>query len=214
MRPAALAEGAAGTVNLVTRRAASDGAVGVGLSPLALGAHGEDRWLGDRLGVTVTARRSWWDKIDPPDIFAGETGGSGPVDYWLADAVGRLDVRLGEWGMVEAAGLWEEDRLDGDIGTLVGASEGRWGNRLGWVAVAAARGSLRARLTAGRTVHASRARPYPWSSFYDDRGVPTLDAMSLRLARSMVRLELGGESDGFQWDAGARSGRPRGRSCG
>ncbi|MGD2071105.1 MAG: TonB-dependent receptor [Gemmatimonadota bacterium] len=202
VRPAALAEGAAGTVNLVTRRASSDGRIGASLSPLALSAHAEDRWLEDRVGMTVTARRSWWDKVDPPDIFTGESGGSGPVDYWLADALGRLDVRLGDWGMVEAAGLWEQDRLDGEIGTLVGASEGRWGNRLGWVAVAGARGSVRARLTAGRTVHQSDTRPFPWASFYDDRGVPTLDPMSLRLARTLVRLEVGGGDDRVQWNAG------------
>ena len=156
VRPPSAAEGAAGTIALTTRRAQNRSA-SLGISSLALKSSVEDRLLDDRLGVNVTARRSWWDLFSPPAIMAAPQS-RGPIDYHFMDVVGHVDARLGPWACWRAGGLWEEDRLHGDIADVVSASDGRWGNRLGWLKLSRPlrRGSRR---SAPRAVSPTASRP-------------------------------------------------------
>lgn len=197
-RPASLSEGAAGAIRLVSRTARSGGRARLAASPIAVRAHAEDRWLDDRLGLSLTGRRSWWDVLDPGLL------GSGPVDYHFTDALARLDLRLGESGSVEVGGFWEEDELEGDVGDLIWSSRGRWGNRLGWVAAERRFGDHGIRATVGGSDYSLRTRPRPWASLRSLRGVPALDAVELELSRQVLRLEVGGRPRGIplEWGAG------------
>lgn len=194
VRPAPLSQGAAGTVSLITRRAGSVPVRKAAVSPLALRTHLEDRWLRDHIGLSLTARRSWWDWIDPPALFTGE-GSNGRVDYHFMDVKARVDARLPASVTLEAGGLLEEDRLDGHVQDLVGDSKGRWGNRLGWVALGRSWGDgLDLRALVGGTKHASRTRSKPWRTFYAPSGVPALDWMDLEIGHTLIRAEAEGRA--------------------
>lgn len=202
VRPAHVAEGAAGTVNIVSRPARSGGDLLIGFSSLALRTHWEDRMVRDRVGLSVTARRSWWDVVDPPPIFTGDAS-SRSIDYYFIDLMGRFDARLPGDVMLEAGGLREEDHIDGDVGDLVGDSRGRWGNRVGWVSLARAWEDVALRAMVGRSTHSSWTRPLPWSSFFSDDGIPSLDVMTLDLGRTLLRIEArGGQEGGLTWSGG------------
>ena len=205
-QPAALGEGVAGTLQLTSRRAREEGRVQVGASPVAVRGRVERRWLSGRLGLALTGRRSWWDLLEPL-LPAGRVSGS--VDYHFADVAGRADLRLGAAWALEIGGLWGEDRLDGDVGDLLASSEGRWGNRSGWLAVERSFGSAGIRATLGRSGYAVRTRPKPWSAFYDRRGIPSLDRLEIDLSRTLLRLEAGGSlgEGGLEWNAGVERDR-------
>lgn len=200
-RPAAHSEGAAGTLHLVSRTARAEGGTSLAASSVALRAHAEDRWLRERVGLALTGRRSWWDLLRPGFLSGGSAG---PFDYHFADLAGRLDVRVGEGGTIEAGGLWEEDRIDGDVGDLVSESRGRWGNRSGWVALDRSFGSSGIRATIGRSAYSLRTGPRPWASFRSSRGIPSLDRVELDLSRRVLRLEAAGElpQAPVEWNAG------------
>jgi hypothetical protein len=206
VRPASSAVGAAGTISLSTRPAAGRATGSVALSSMAVRARLEDRWLADRVGLAVSARRSWWDILEPPGIFTGAPS-RGSIDYRFADVSGRFDARLGALGRLEAGGLWETDHLDGDIRSLVSASSGEWGNRLGWVRVARRAGPVRVAAMAGRVDYDVRTRPLPWASFLGPDGVPSFDLLESHLAYRTWDVRIEGRHGGrlLAWAAGFRS---------
>lgn len=215
-RPAGLSEGVAGMVSLATRRAGQGRTGSFAVSPVAARVHAEDRWGDGRLGLSLTARRSWWDVVRPPSVIAG-AGSTRPVEYHFADVSGRVDLRIEEVGTLEAGGLWEEDRLDGEIHDLVAASDGRWGNRVGWVALERRAGTTTSlRLFAGRSAYEVSTRPKPWMSFYGTGRTPSLETLEISLSRSVVRAEAGGRlADGLLgWQAGLEHARERLRQQG
>lgn len=204
VRPAALAEGAAGTVSLVTRRATAGFDGHVAASPVSVRARVEDRFVDERIGVSVSGRRSWWDLVDIPSLMSADAS-EGAVDYHFADVSGRVDVRLDEHTLLEAGGLWEEDRIDGDIHDLVSASNGRWGNRQAWIALGRSLGSANVRLFAGDSRYSAETAPHAWASFRAPNGIPSLTELEINLARRLVRLESHGRAvDGMvRWEVGA-----------
>jgi hypothetical protein len=209
VRPASLAEGAAGTVHLATRTAAASGRTVAAASPLAVRALREDRWADDRVGLVFTARRSWWDWVGPPALFLGGES-SERVDYRFADATARFDWRLDEATRLDLGMVWEEDRIDGDVGTMVQDSQGRRGNRLGWITLQRSwNDDLRLRSTFGHTEHdaRSRSRVPPLAG----AARTSLHWMDLDLARSMVRFEADGRgADGaLTWAGGLEWSRER-----
>jgi hypothetical protein len=73
------------------------------------------------------------------------------LPYRFHDLTGRVDVELGGRARLEASGLWEEDRLDGELHGVLERTRARWGNAVG-------RATLRAstdRLEVSQTVGAS-----------------------------------------------------------
>jgi hypothetical protein len=202
VRPPSAAEGAAGTIALTTRPAEERGA-SVGVSSLAVQSTVEDRLFDDRAGLTVTARRSWWDLFSPPAIVAAPQSRS-PIDYHFADVVGHVDARLGSLGLLEGGGLWEEDRLHGDIAYVVSASDGRWGNRLGWLKLSRRFGGLRAEVRLGRVGYRVATRPLPWYTFLGPTGVPALDEIGTAIDHTSLETSVHGSdvSGHLTWDAG------------
>lgn len=205
VRPTALARGAAATIQLQTRTAGEEPVRAFALSPLALRGTLEDRVLGDRVGLAVTARRSWWDWVQPPGVFAsGDTGG--PIDYHLGDLTARVDARLPGGLTLDAAGLHQTDALDGDIPGVVSDSRARWGNRAAWMSLgrASAADTWSARVMAGHSTHRSWTRSRPWSSFIRRPGPPSLAWMDLDLDHAVMRIEAEGRDPAgpLRWGAG------------
>lgn len=132
VRPASVAGGAAGVVDLRSRPALGDGAIGgaLDLSMAGIGATAEQR-IGDRTGWIASARRSHLDFwADGVDAF-----GVNDVDlpYVFEDVTARADVPLGGRARAEASGLWERDRIFGDLDAVLERTEARWGNTAGRV---------------------------------------------------------------------------------
>lgn len=203
-RPPSSTEGAAGTIELTTRPARKRTA-SAGISSLALRAHAEDRFLDDRLGVSVTARRSWWDMVRPPSFLAASASRDA-IDYHFADVAARLDGRVSWLGMVEAGGLWEGDRLNGDITDLVSKSRGEWGNQMGWVRLSRTFGSVRAETRLGSVAYRVRTTPMAWSAFFGPDGIPSLEHVETSIHHTSLDMRVrGGHGDGrFTWGVGMR----------
>lgn len=205
VRPAPLADGAAGTLSLESRQAGSESERGLSASPLAVRAHVDERRLDGRMGFVLTARRSWWDWLDPPKAFTGSVS-SGGIDYHFSDFTARLDARVPGEVLLEAGGLVARDRLTGDIAGVVAESRGRWESRTGWVALARRwnDGELGVRAFVGRSGVSSWTRSEPWRSFFTRDGVPVLDWMDLDLAHTLTRVEVDGRrpQGGLTWAVG------------
>jgi hypothetical protein len=202
VRPPSAAEGAAGTIMLTTRSAGKR-AASLGMSPLAVEMGVEDRVLDDRVGVAVTARRSWWDLFSPPAILAAPEARA-PIDYHFADVVGHIDARLGSTTVLEGSGLWEEDRLHGDIADVVSSSAGRWGNRLGWLKLSRRFGRLRAEARLGRVAYRVTTYPLPRSAFLGPTAAPALGETRTSIDHTSLETSLhGSDATGhLSWDAG------------
>lgn len=204
VRPPSGSVGATGTIALTTRPAGAKPSVLVGVSSMASRVSAEDRWSGDRVGLAVTARRSWWDVIDPPDIFTGDRS-DGSVDYRFADVSARFDARLGPAGTLELGGLWEEDLLYGDIRDLVSSSRGRWGNRMGWARLGRSFGAYTLEAGVGGVAYDVATRPMPWYAFLGPTGVPSLDLLVSDLDYRAWHVRAAGRHAGghVRWAAGA-----------
>ncbi|HEX6134038.1 MAG TPA: TonB-dependent receptor [Longimicrobiales bacterium] len=129
VRPPALGEGAAGAVDLRTRPGDGNGELrGVGdlsaaSAKLVLSQRPAERaaWLvavrRSHLGVLTSGLdRLGLDTLDLPYVFH--------------DVAARFDVAAAGV-QLEASGLWEEDRLEGDVSGVLEQTRARWGNRAG-----------------------------------------------------------------------------------
>ncbi|MCI0433604.1 MAG: TonB-dependent receptor [Gemmatimonadetes bacterium] len=153
VRSASMGEGAAGAVDLRSRAGGGNGevrgAVDVSMASARLSL---DQRPGDGFAWILSARRSYLDVFsDGLDLF-----NLGDVDLPFAfhDIAGRVDVRLSTRHTLEASGLWEDDRLFGDVSGVLEETAASWGN-------AAARVTLQSPLagaTARHTLGVSRYR--------------------------------------------------------
>jgi hypothetical protein len=163
-RSAAVGEGAAGVLDLTTRRAAEPGLHGLGeLSVVSARATSE--WAGSdgRAGLLVAARRS---HVDLATRLAEKLGSRGSyLPYVFHDLSARFDTELGRRWALEASGLWSEDRVTGSLPYLLRDTRGDWGNLLGRVSALVPLRRGWARLTIG-------------ASRFDGRLVPTLPSVT------------------------------------
>jgi hypothetical protein len=171
-RSVASGEGAAGVVDLRSRPGGGDGGVrgSVDVS-MASAKVALDQRLGDRASWIVSARRSYlgvlaggldWLELEHADL-----------PYEFHDVAGRFDVRLGERSALEVSGLWEDDRLSGDIEGILEGTTANWGNAAARVTLHSPLGRLAARYTLGVSRYRSHiqesgdslspSRPVPWS---------------------------------------------------
>ncbi|MDP9349220.1 MAG: TonB-dependent receptor [Gemmatimonadota bacterium] len=128
VQPTALGSGAAGLIDIRTRRGGTDAGRGSAELSLFSGRVAADgRLPGERGGWMFAGRRSHLDLV---------TGGS--VPYSFSDVVARLDLGLGARGRVEASALHESDRLDGEVRELVRQASARWGSSTAQVTVSLA----------------------------------------------------------------------------
>jgi hypothetical protein len=137
-RSAAIAEGAAGVVDLQSRRAAGDGQLNVhaDLSLMSAGLALDQRVADGRFGWMLSGRQAWLDWFT---ALARRASGSDDVTfpYGFSEVTGRGDVRLSASTSLEISGLWERDHLTSSRPDASFRAE--WGN-------AALRASLNTRI--------------------------------------------------------------------
>ena len=166
VRPASLGEGAAGVVDLRSRPGGGGGEVRSVLDLSTASAKiALDQSFQDRGAWVVAARRSHLDALSSGLGWIGLD--TLDLPYVFHDVAGRGDLRLGSRAGIEASGLWEEDRLQGDIEGVLERTEARWGNTAGRVTLRLGMGGLELGHTVGRSQFSART---------DERLVRTRDA--------------------------------------
>jgi hypothetical protein len=155
VRPAALPGGVAAVVDLRTRPGGGSGElrggadVSMASAKLALEQRLEGRgaWL-------IAARQSHLG------VLRGGLGSLGldtvDLPFVFRDIAGRADAALGESARLEASGLWEEDRLDGDVAGILERTTARWGNAAGRVTLRTELGGLELSQSVGASRFAVR----------------------------------------------------------
>jgi hypothetical protein len=168
VRPAAIGEGAAGVVDLRSRAGGGDGALrgvadlSMASAKVVLDQHVERRgaWVlaARRSHVNVLADGLDWLGLDTLDL-----------PYVFHDVAARVDAELSARTRVEASGVWEEDRITGDVTGVLERTDARWGNTAGRVTLRSTLG----RLELSQSVGASR-----FSARTDARMVRTTEPSS------------------------------------
>jgi hypothetical protein len=195
-RSVSVGEGAAGVVDLRTRPGSGDGELR-GAADISMASARLE--LDQRLGGTswiVSARRSYLD------VLRGglEWFGLGELDlpYAFHDLSARFDAQLSDRYSLEASGLWEDDRLFGDLEGILERTNANWGNATGRVTLNSPFGPWRARHTIGLSRYRSHVeesgdtltdgRPIPWSEPPADNRV-----MHVRLGTEIEPLAQPGQ---------------------
>jgi len=139
VRPAGVAGGAAGVLDLRTRPAGGNGGVrGVADVSMASAKLALDQRIGERGGWVVAARRSHLDVLTHGFGWLGLDADDLP--YVFHDVSARVDIEPARGIGIEASGLWEQDRVYGDVEGVLERTQARWGNAAGRVTL---RGALR-----------------------------------------------------------------------
>lgn len=149
VRPAAMAEGAAGVLNIESRAAGAPGWRGLAeLSVASARAATDVRSGSGRVGLALSARRS---HVDLFSRLLESLGGDSTtyIPYAFYDVAGRFDAALGTRTAIEASGMWERDALRGSVPDLIRDSRGGWGNLVGRLTLSHAVGALQARHSVG-----------------------------------------------------------------
>jgi len=164
-------EGAAGIVDMRSRPGGGDGEVrGAADISMATAKLQLDQRIGDKAAWIVSARRSYlgvltggldWLDLDHVDL-----------PYEFHDIAGRVDVQLDRIRSIEASGLWEQDRLYGDVEGILEGTAANWGNAAARVTLNSPIGEINARHSIGVSRYRSRVqesgdsttdgRPGPW----------------------------------------------------
>lgn len=125
VRPLVLGEGAAGVVSFTSRPAGGTGDIR-GYGDLTLFGGGvtlERRFGGGRVGVLAGVRKSGLDFI----TSQSELNNFALPDTY-ADVIGRIDIGVTTNTHIEMSGLWEIDRIDGEIDGGPTRNDMSWGN--------------------------------------------------------------------------------------
>lgn len=136
-RTAGIGEGAAGVVDLQSRRAAGTGTMNIqgDLSLMSAGLALDQRVLDGRAGWMLAGRRTYLDWLS--DLAGRATGSDEEFPYGFTELSGMVDARLGAGASLEASGLWEADRITREASPGTDPLHSDWGNALGRVSVAA-----------------------------------------------------------------------------
>jgi hypothetical protein len=148
VRPASVSEGSAGVVELRSRPGGGQGAIrGVTDVSLASAKLVLDQNIGDRGAWLIAARRSHLGVLtDGLDSFGLDTL---DLPYEFHDVAGRFDLDLGAHAQIEASGLWEQDRINGDVEGVLERTRARWGNSAGRVTLRSVVGRVEVSHTVG-----------------------------------------------------------------
>ncbi|HUG41689.1 MAG TPA: TonB-dependent receptor [Longimicrobiales bacterium] len=152
-RSAGIGEGAAGVVDLQSRRAMGTGELNVqgDLSLMSAGVALDQRVADGRAGWMLAGRRTYLDWLS--DLSRRATGSGGDFPYGFRELTGRIDARTGASSTVEASGLWEADRLTRGDDAGPDPIRTDWGNSVGRVALTTRLGGLNARHAVGASRH-------------------------------------------------------------
>lgn len=152
VRPAAMGSGAAGAIDLRSRRAAGVGELSAqgDLSLMAAGASLDQRVLDGRAGWLLTGRRSYLDWL--ADLARRASGtDDATFPYGFSEVSGHVDAWIGERSSVETSFLWEGDRLSSSAGP--DRLHADWGNSLVQATWTTRVGGLNVQHTVGRSLH-------------------------------------------------------------
>jgi hypothetical protein len=187
VRPASMAEGAAGVIDLQSRRASGGGELNAhaDVSLVSAGLALDQRVLDGRAGWMLAGRQTYLDWLTG---LARRAGGDGEAafPYGFSEVTGRVDAWLGERTAIEASGLWEQDFLDSVSERDTLAMRAEWGNSAGRVSLTARIGGLNSRHTVGGSAHDSRVMPGAWRDSWRVGQVPASGSTAWRLSESAV----------------------------
>jgi hypothetical protein len=207
VRPASIGEGAAGIVDMRTRPGRSDGELRgvVDMSTASSKLVLEQRV--ERAAWLIGARRSHLDVLTGGLDFMGLD--TLDLPYVFHDIAGRVDIDAG--GVhIEASGLWEQDRLEGDVEGVLERTRARWGNAAGNITLRAPIGPFELTQSFGMSRFDART---------DERMVRTRDsapAWTEPASRNAIdHLRIAGDvapagpPDDARWSAGYEIARQR-----
>ncbi|MEN8376459.1 MAG: hypothetical protein ABFS34_13515, partial [Gemmatimonadota bacterium] len=158
-RPASMAGGAAGVVDLRSRRATGDGAVNAqaDLSLAGVSLAADQRVLDGRAGWMLAGRHSYLDWL--ADLVRRPSPATDRAfPYRFGEVSGNVDARLGERTRVESSWLWESDRLGAARTEDEGPLASRWGNTVARATVATGFRGLVTEHSLGFSRHAASVR--------------------------------------------------------
>lgn len=166
VRPAASGEGAAGIVDLRSRPGSGDGSLrGAADISLATARLSLDQRPSERFAWIVSGRRSYLDAFtNGLDWFGIDEI---ELPYAFHDLAARIDARLGDDYGLEVSGLWEDDRLYGNLDDILEETTANWGNATGRVTLHASLGRFRSRHTIGVSRYRAVIRESPDSTILD-----------------------------------------------
>ncbi len=156
VRPASIAEGGSGVLDLESRSGGGDGHVrGVGELSVISGRlaldrrspHGSSAWM-------ISARRSYLDVATRAiQHFVG--GNDIYIPYHFSDVSARFDHQIDANRAIETSVLWERDRVTGDVADVVHGNTAGWGNGIARVTFIAPMHGLHTRHTIGISRYAA-----------------------------------------------------------
>ena len=154
VRSAGMGEGAAGVVDLQSRRASGDGRLNVNadLSLLNAALALDQRVLDGRAGWMVSARQTYVDWMTRLGRHASERDDSS-FPYAFSEVAGKVDAWVGERSAVEASWLWERDRLTSDHADEQESLRASWGNAAARVAMSNRIGRMQLHHSVGLSTH-------------------------------------------------------------
>lgn len=163
-RSAGIGEGAAGVVDLQSRRASGDGALNVhgDLSLVSAALALDQRVLDGRVGWMLAGRQTYMDWLTGLGRRAsGRDDMSFP--YGFSEVAGRFDAWVGDGTSIEASWLWEQDHLTSVRPDQAARLRAEWGNAAGRVSLTTRLRDLRVRHTAGMSRHDGIVLPDSWA---------------------------------------------------
>jgi hypothetical protein len=185
-RPASMGEGAAGVIDLQSRRASGAGELNVNgdLSLVSAGLALDQRVLDGRAGWMLAGRRTYIDWLSGLARHAGNQD-DGSFPYGFSEVTGRVDAWVGERSVIEASWLWERDYLTSTREADPLDLRADWGNTAGRVSFTTRAGGLNIRHTVAASAHDSQVLPDAWREAWRDNQVPS-SAFAWRLSESGV----------------------------
>jgi hypothetical protein len=153
-RSAAMAEGAAGVVDLQSRRAAGGGEMNVlgDVSLMSAGLALDQRIHDGRAGWMLSGRQTYTDWLTGLARRASDRDDVS-FPYGFSEVAGRVDARLSAAAELESSWLWERDHLTSLRPWDTDRLRAEWGNTAGRVSLTTRAGPVHLRHTAAFSRH-------------------------------------------------------------
>ena len=203
VRPSGIGEGAAGVLNVTSRRPNAPGVRGLGeLSVISARAAADWESPGGRTAAMFAARRSYVDLVTRLAESLGADSGT-YIPYSFYDLTSRVDADLGRGYALEASGLIEQDHISDAVPGLLRPTRGTWGNRVGRVSLLAPLGRWHLRTTAGVSAFHGAIGPRLIGNPAQER-LPTHAPMDNSVRASVLSAEVtpAGTNATPTWSAG------------
>jgi hypothetical protein len=172
-RSASIGEGAAGVIDLQSRRAAGAGELNAvaDLSLVSAGLALDQRVLDGRAGWMLSGRHAYLDWLtDLARRASGREDTSFPYGFW--EVAGAVDAWIGDRTVVEGSWLWERDHLTSTRSDTTAALRAEWGNTAGRLSVTTRFGGVHVRHTVGASGHDANVLPEALRAEWELGSVP------------------------------------------